>query len=156
QLHLNRPVVDQYWSWLSGVLRGDFGTSLVSLGQEPVTNLLSDRIVNSTFLVGLSALVAFPISILIGAICAYRRDKLFDHLNSSISVALASLPDFAIALTLVLLLSTTVFHFFPAVALIEPGTPVWEQMDQLVLPVMTLVIYETPYVSRIMRASMVE
>jgi peptide/nickel transport system permease protein len=61
-----------------------------------------------------------------------------------------------IALTLVLLLSTTVFQVLPAVSLIDPNVPVWQQLDLLVLPVLALVIYEAPYVSRIVRASMIE
>ncbi len=49
QLHLNRPVVSQYLSWLGGVLKGNFGTSAAT--QEPVSSLLSSRIDNSAFLV---------------------------------------------------------------------------------------------------------
>lgn len=163
QLRLDRPVVSQYWSWMSGVLAGDLGDSLLttaSIGpratQEPVTKLLADRVSNSAFLVCVTALISFPLAIVIGAYSAYRRDKLFDHVNSFVSVALAALPSFVIALTLVLLFSTTVFHLLPAVALITPGVPIWRQPDQLVLLVLALVIYEAPYVSRIMRASMIE
>src|SRR5215468_11931066 len=39
QLHLDRPVVDQYWTWVTGLLHGNLGTSLAA--QEPVTKLLS-------------------------------------------------------------------------------------------------------------------
>jgi peptide/nickel transport system permease protein len=154
QLHLDRPVVNQYWSWLSGVVTGDLGTSIAA--QQPVSRLVRDRIVNSGVLVGLAALIAFPLSILIGALAAYRRDTLVDHVNSVVSVVLAALPDFVIAITLVLLLSTTVFHVLPAVSIIESGTPIWRQLRQLILPVFALVLYEAPYVSRIMRASMIE
>jgi peptide/nickel transport system permease protein len=107
-------------------------------------------------LVFAAAAIAFPLAILIGAVAAYRRDRGFDHINSVISVTLAALPDFVIALTLVLLLSTTVFQVLPAVSLIDPNVPVWQQLDLLVLPVLALVIYEAPYVSRIVRASMIE
>jgi peptide/nickel transport system permease protein len=154
ELGLDRPVPEQYWNWISGVVTGDLGTSLTS--QKPISELLSDRIANSAVLVAIAALIAFPLSVLLGAITAYRRDSFFDHANSVVSVTLASLPEFVIAITLVLLFSTTVFHWFPAVSLIEPDLPIWKQLDKLVLPVLTLVIYEAPYVSRIMRASMIE
>jgi peptide/nickel transport system permease protein len=167
QLNLDRSAASQYWSWLSGVLTGDFGTSLrtysssgaVQLsgdGAEPIGELLGHRIKNSAYLVFAAAAIAFPLAILIGAVAAYRRDRGFDHINSVISVTLAALPDFVIALTLVLLLSTTVFQVLPAVSLIDPNVPVWQQLDLLVLPVLALVIYEAPYVSRIVRASMIE
>src|SRR3954469_23189755 len=48
QLHLDRPVVAQYWTWLTGLLHGDAGTSFAV--QEPVSTLIGDRIVNSAFL----------------------------------------------------------------------------------------------------------
>jgi peptide/nickel transport system permease protein len=174
RLNLNRPLVTQYWSWLSGVLRGDLGTSLRATvtgvaGQAPsiageqgsvnhasVSKLLTDRLGNSVFLVGLASLIAFPLSIVIGAVSAYRRDTLFDHVNSAVSVALAALPEFVIGITLVLIFSTTVFHFLPAVAVLESEVPVWRQTRDLILPVLALVLYEAPYVSRIMRASMIE
>jgi peptide/nickel transport system permease protein len=154
QLHLNRPVVSQYWGWLSGVLTGDLGTSLTT--QAPVSKLLGDRVVNSAFLVGVASLIIFPVSIFIGALSAYKRDKLFDHAMALVTLGLAALPEFVIALTLVLLLSTTVFHLLPALAFIDPGVPVWLQLKKLVLPVLVLIIWEAPYVSRIMRASMIE
>lgn len=154
ELGLDRPILAQYWNWISGVVTGDLGTSLTS--QQPVSELLSDRIANSAVLVAVAALIAFPLSVLLGAITAYRRDRMFDHVNSIVSVTLASLPEFVIAITLVLLFSTTVFQLFPAVSLIEPDVPIWKQLDKLALPVLTLVIYEAPYVSRIMRASMIE
>jgi peptide/nickel transport system permease protein len=56
----------------------------------------------------------------------------------------------------VLLLSTAVFHVFPAVSALSPDISVFSQVDMLVLPVLTLVIWETPYIARIMRASMIE
>jgi peptide/nickel transport system permease protein len=154
QLHLDRSAASQYWTWLSSVVTGDFGSSIAS--QEPVSEILRDRVANSAFLVGFAALIAFPLAIMIGSISAYRRDRFFDHANSLVSVALAALPDFVIAIGLVVLFSTSVFHVLPAVSVISSSEPIWGQLDQLVLPVLALVIYQAPYVSRIMRASMIE
>ena len=72
QLHLNEPVVSQYLHWLGGVVHGDFGTSAAT--QQPVTQLLGDRLKNSAFLVLVSALLALPISIFLGVLMAVRRD----------------------------------------------------------------------------------
>ena len=49
QLHLNRPVLQQYTSWVTGLLHGDLGTSLAA--REPVATYLHDRLINSAFLV---------------------------------------------------------------------------------------------------------
>jgi peptide/nickel transport system permease protein len=154
QLHLDTSVVSQYLHWLSDLLHGNLGTSIVQ--QEPVSTVIGQRVLNSAFLVVVASLITFPGAIVLGSIAAYRRDTVFDHINSGITLALSALPDFVIALSLVLLLSTSVMHLLPAVSLIPPGGKPWTQPNLLVLPVLTLVIWELPYVSRIMRASMIE
>src|ERR1700759_2654922 len=70
QLHLNESAVSQYFHWLGGGLSGNFGTSAAT--QQPVSKLLSARIDNSAFLVLVSALVALPLSIVLGVWMAVR------------------------------------------------------------------------------------
>jgi peptide/nickel transport system permease protein len=55
-----------------------------------------------------------------------------------------------------MLFATTVFHWLPAITLIPPDKKPWDDMQAMILPTLTLVIAVTPYVARIMRASMVE
>src|SRR5579859_7602575 len=154
QLHLNRPVVSQYLSWLGGVLTGNFGTSAAT--QQPVTQLLSTRIDNSAFLVFVSALIAVPLSIALGVLMAVRRDRPTDHVLSMTTLALAALPEFVIGIGLVLLFATNLSHILPAVSLIPPGEHAWNVPNTVVLPAATLIFAVTPYISRIMRGSMVE
>src|SRR6266446_5666831 len=155
KLHLDQPVFTQYWTWLTGLLHGNFGTSLAA--QEPVTTLLGPRLVNSSVLVAVSAIVSIPLSIAIGSWAALKREKIFDTVSSNLLLALAALPEFVVAVVLVLLFATTVFpNVFPAISRIPPGSGPWNYPSALVLPVLTLVIAVAPYVARIMRASMVE
>jgi peptide/nickel transport system permease protein len=154
QLNLDEPVVTQYVQWLGGILTGDLGTSAAT--QEPVGELLSDRVGNSLFLVVISAVVAVPLSILVGVWTAMRRDRPVDHVVSTGSLVLASLPEFVIGIALILLFATEVFHAFPAVSLLGPGEKAWDDPEVVVLPAATLVLAVVPYISRIMRASMVE
>jgi peptide/nickel transport system permease protein len=154
QLNLNDSVVSQYLQWVGGVLTGSFGTSAAT--QQPVSELLSERVGNSAFLVLIASLVAIPLSIALGVWMAMRRDRLVDHAGSTATLVLAALPEFVIGIGLVLLFSTSLFHWFPAVSLLPPGTHAWEQPDVVVLPAATLVLAVTPYISRIMRGSMVE
>jgi peptide/nickel transport system permease protein len=128
QLNLNHSVVSQYTHWLGGVLTGDLGHSLAARG-EPVTTVLGKRLENSAFLVLLAAVFSVPFSIFLGVTAARRRDGPLDHGLSLVLLALAALPEFVVGIALVLLFGTTVFHWLPAVS---------------------------PYVARIMRASMVE
>jgi peptide/nickel transport system permease protein len=154
QLNLDDSVVSQYVQWLGGLLTGDLGTSAGT--HEPVSELLSARVGNSAVLVLVASLVAIPLSLLIGVWTAMRRDRPVDHITSTASLVLASLPEFVIAIALVLLFATNVLHLLPAVSLLPPGTHAWEDLEVVVLPAATLVLAVTPYISRIMRGSMVE
>jgi peptide/nickel transport system permease protein len=154
QLNLDSSKVGQYFHWLGGLLSGDLGTSLAS--SQPVTSVLGSRIANSAVLVVLAAVISVPISIAIGSYAALRREKLFDTVSSNLMLVLAALPEFVVAVLLVILLSTNVFHLLPAISPVPPGTHAWDYPDELVMPVATLVIAVAPYVSRIMRASMIE
>jgi peptide/nickel transport system permease protein len=132
QLGLDRSVIGQYTSWLSGIVTGHFGTSLAS--RLPVGALISNRIVNSLTLLVFVAIIALPLSFLIGTVTAVRRGP-FDRIMLLIAVALSAMPDFVIGITLVILFATTVFQFFPAVALVPP---------------------DVPYLHRLVRASMID
>jgi len=154
QLHLNESSVSQYFHWLGGVITGNFGTSAAT--EQPVSSLLSARILNSAFLVLVSALVALPLSIGLGVWMAVKRDKATDHILSLTTLSLAALPEFVIGIGLIVLFATNVSHAFPAVSIIPPGEHAWNVPNVVVLPAATLVLAVTPYISRIMRGSMVE
>ena len=154
QLHLYEPVWRQYVHWLLGLMTGDLGNSLATQGS--VLGLIGARIGNSAFLVLLSAIVAVPVSLGIGIVSAAGRDRAVDHLLTTTALVLAALPEFVIGIVLILLLATGVFHVLPAVTLLAEGTPIWKQIDQVVLPTLTLDLAVVPYMSRIMRASMIE
>jgi peptide/nickel transport system permease protein len=154
QLHLDRPVLDQYLSWVAGLLHGNFGMSLAA--QEPVSTLLGPKLVNSGVLVLIAAVVSIPLSIAIGSWAALKREKVFDALSSNLLLVLAALPEFVVAVVLVILFATTVFNVFPAISTIPPGSEPWDNVSALILPALTLVLAVAPYVARIMRASMIE
>jgi peptide/nickel transport system permease protein len=154
ELGLDQPLVTQYWDWLSGLLTGDPGVSFTN--GVPVLDVLGDRIWNSLFLMALAAAISIPISIAVGAYAAARRDKAFDSASSGASLVLASLPEFVVGLVLVVLFATNIWHLLPGVTRIRPGEAPWSDPKGLVLPVLTLVLVVVPYVSRVMRASMIE
>jgi peptide/nickel transport system permease protein len=154
QLHLNRGLFDQYWLWLSGLLTGKLGNSLAN-GQA-VWGQVAPRLVNSAVLVVGAGVIGTMLGVLFGAIAALRKDGWFDHISSVVSLAVTSLPEFVVAIVLIILLATVVFHLLPAVSPVAPGTYAWSQPRLLVLPVATLVIVIIPYIQRMMRAAMIE
>jgi peptide/nickel transport system permease protein len=154
QLNLNDSVISQYLHWIGGVVTGSFGTSAAT--QLPVSDLLSSRVANSVFLVVVASAVAIPLSIGIGVWTAMRRDRAVDHVASTVTLVFAALPEFVIGIGLVLVFATSVFHWFPAVSILPPGEKAWQDPKVVVLPAATLVLAVTPYISRIMRGSMIE
>jgi peptide/nickel transport system permease protein len=154
QLGLTRPAVEQYWTWLTGVLHGNFGTSLAN--GQPVGTLIGGRILNSLILVVLAGAIGTLIGVGLGVLAAARRDSVFDHVLSVTSLAVTALPEFVVAVVLVIFFAAVVIHWFPAVSVFVPGTAPWSNPKELVLPVATLVIVVVPYVFRMMRASMID
>ncbi len=154
QLHLNRSVESQYWSWFTGILSGHFGQSYAN--RESVWQVVSPRILNSAALVFISGFVGTVVGVVFGAIAALRKDTTFDHTTSVVALAVTAMPEFVIGTVLVILFATGVLHILPAVSLIPPGTYPWQNSKLLVLPVATLVIVIVPYIFRMMRAATVE
>jgi peptide/nickel transport system permease protein len=154
-LHLNRGMFDQYWTWISGLFTGHLGQSLVNNGL-PVWGLVKPMLINSAVLVFITGAIGALAGVALGAIAALRKDGWFDHVTSVVVLAVTSLPEFVVAIALIILLSTVVWHILPAVSLLAPGTYAWSQPELLVLPTATLVIVIVPYILRMMRAAMVE
>lgn len=151
---MDRSLPSQYTRWLGGVVTGDLGTSFST--RLPLTKYITPRVANSLFLLLCAGLVSIPISLAIGAYAALKRDKGFDNASSLVLLVLAAMPEFVVGTLLVILLSTFVFKVLPATTYLSPGQPPWADMKGLVLPILTLVFAVTPYVARVMRASMVE
>jgi peptide/nickel transport system permease protein len=154
QLGLNRSALAQYGAWIGGLLTGHPGNSLAN-GQS-VWQLVAPRLINSAVLVALSGLVGGLIGVLLGAVAALRKDRPFDHALSVVALAVTSLPEFVVAISLVILFATIVVQVLPAVSVLPPGTWAWQQPELLILPVATLVIVIVPYIYRMMRAAMIE
>ena len=154
QLNLDQSLVSRYLDWLGGVLHGDFGTSIAS--QTPVSELISSNVVNTLVLVLLSAIVMIPLAFGIAMISANYRRKRPDTVIQTILLALAGLPEFVIGILLVAIFSTTVFHVLPAVTIAGSTGHPWDEPKSMILPVATLVLAVAPYVSRIVRSTLLE
>jgi peptide/nickel transport system permease protein len=153
-LNSDASLVSRYFDWLGGLLQGDLGTSLAT--GLPVSDLIKDSVINSAMLVFLAAIVMIPLSFAIAMISVHYRRKRPDTVIQTILLAMAGLPEFVIGVLLLALFSTTVFHIFPAVTITSPTGHPWDNWKVMVLPTLTLVLWVTPYVSRIVRSSLLE
>jgi len=154
QMHLNRPAVAQYWSWLTGLLHGNLGTSIVN--GASVSSLIGSRVLNTAVLMLLAGAIGTIVGVALGMLAAARRDSWLDHVLSVVALAITALPEFVVAMALVVFLAALVWHVLPAVSVFPPGASPWSIPSLLVLPVLTLVIVIVPYTFRMMRAAMVD
>ncbi|WP_394216408.1 ABC transporter permease [Brachybacterium vulturis] len=154
QMHLDQPAWQRYLSWLGGLVTGDLGISAAS--GQPVIDLLADRARASVFLMAAAALISIPAGLALGIWSALRRGRVADSAITGISLVLAALPEFVIGIALVALFATTVLSILPAVTMSPPGSQVWDFPAQLILPTAVLVLVVTPYIARMMRATMLE
>ena len=153
-LHLNRPLISQYGSWIGGVLQGNLGHSLAN--GEKVSTLIGPRIVNSAALVVAAGVIGSLVGVVLGLLAAARRDSPFDHTCSVVLLAITALPEFVVAITLVILFSVLVLHILPATSTIPPGSHPWNNINALILPTATLAIVIAPYIFRMVRGAMID
>jgi peptide/nickel transport system permease protein len=154
ELGLDQSVVTQYFDWIGGVVHGDLGSSYQA--KQPVLDLLGQRLENSLTLLALVALLAIPISVALGILAAKRRDSAFDHGVSMSTILLAGLPEFVIGIALTLVFGAAILDILPTVDVTPAGENPLSNPDAMVLPVATLVLAVVPYLSRLVRASMIE
>jgi peptide/nickel transport system permease protein len=146
---LKVPFYQRYFSWVGGVLRGDFGKSFEK--NEPVGGLLAKRLANTGILAFWVFALMIPASLSLGVIAGMKEGSAQDRLTSFISVFTTSLPEIATAIILTVIFALGL-RWVPANAAMVDG---WD-WRALVLPVLTLVLYDFGYVARMTRASMAE
>ena len=146
QYGLDKPVWQQYLTYLWNVLHGDFGTSYQSINQ-PVSRLISQRLGVSIQL-GVQALViGFIAGILVGAASARNKNNWIDGVLSVISTLGISVPSFIIGLFLLVLLGFK-WSLFPLAG--------WGTFAQTVMPSLALAIPVFAQVTRFFRGQMIE
>ncbi|MER7577528.1 ABC transporter permease [Streptomyces sp. NPDC126514] len=152
RLGTDQPLSDQYVTWLTDTIRLDLGSSLSN--QLPVETFLASRIYGSLMIMLVAIVVSTPLAIFLGGWSAWRRDRFADHSIALATLILAALPEFVIGIALVMVFATGWLHVFPAVY-VEPEFSLKSGVAQLLLPVATLVLVVVPYISRMMRGTMV-
>jgi peptide/nickel transport system permease protein len=110
----------------------------------------------SLTLLTLTALVAVPLALLAGLWAAVRKGGKADSSLTVTALALAALPEFIVAIGLIMLFSTVVFKWLPPVSMVPPGQSLLARPSILVLPVLTLTLIVFPYIFRMVRSSTIE
>jgi peptide/nickel transport system permease protein len=150
---VDRPVVVQYWSWISKLAEGHLGVSFEY--QVPVSSLLGGSLVNSLKLAALAFVLLVPISILGGVVAALFRDRFIDRLISLTGLSLTTVPEFVSGIVLIIVFGLWL-KVLPVTAQYPPGASVWTQIKFLLLPALSLVMVLFGYIARMARAGTIE
>jgi peptide/nickel transport system permease protein len=151
QLGLDQPPLVRYGEWLAGALHGDLGYS-VTLNTE-IGPLLVQRARNTFVVAVISIAIGMSLATVLGFVAGLRRPPWLDQPLSRLAVFLGSLPEFLIALPLILLFSYAL-RWLPSTSLAAADAPL-QNPAALVLPVLTLVLGMMGYNLRLTRASVV-
>ena len=150
---LDKPVVVQWGRWLKNMAKGDLGHS--SAFGVSVTSLLRQRLPTTLYLMVYTQLLSLLIAIPLGVYAAYRPNRLFDRVSSSVAFGLLSVPNFVVAVVLVLFFSLR-FHWFPAVSTYYSlfNNPS-QHIRNFLLPTIANAVGQVAIYMRLLRADMV-
>jgi peptide/nickel transport system permease protein len=149
----DKPLYIQYFLWLSRALHGDFGVSVFNA--SPVWGQLIRALGNTFILAVFAAMLGFSMGILCGMAAAMHHGRWPDKLFSAIATTGVSLPHYWCAIVLVLVFA--VFHdWLPAQGMGDDSLPLYERLQYLVLPVVTLSLIPMGVLGRLVRATVLE
>lgn len=153
RLGLNQPLPLQYWNWLTSLLRGDMGQSLIS--DEPVTRLIMERL-PTTLTVALAAfMLSLAISLPAGIVAALRHNRYADYIFMGLVILAVSVPSFWLALLLMLWFSVDL-GLLPMMGWVSVLDDFWQGLQYLILPALSLAFILGAVVARMTRSSMLE
>jgi peptide/nickel transport system permease protein len=182
QLGLDKPIAVQYLYWLAGndwakvdsdgdgvldkngtrlgVLRGDFGKSLVT--KKSVTELIGERIPNTLILMLASEVVTVLFAMLLGIYSALRQYSVLDNILTALLFIAYSMPIFFISLMSMYIFAVLFkrwgLPYLPTVGMFDPqvGKTTWQVFIHMVLPVLSLSVTYFAAYSRYIRSAMLE
>ncbi len=153
RLGTDRPVLVQYWDWITSAVTGDLGFSISF--SRPVAELLRRALTNSAKLAVVAFVIVTPLSIAGGVVAALRRDKLTDRIITVGGLSATVIPEFVSGIVLILVFAIWL-DWFPGTAAPPPGAGFFTQLRHLLLPSIPLVLVLFGYIARITRAGVIE
>lgn len=149
QLGADKPLVTQYWNWITGFVRGDFGTSYTL--QQPIRPFVQDALVRSLKLAAVALVLVVPISILGGVIAALRYGRLTDRMITTVGLTATVIPEFVSGIVLIVVFGIWL-NILPISAQWEEGAGPFDQIYHLILPALPLALVLFGYIARMARA----
>lgn len=145
QMGLNKPVLEQYVTWLGNIFQGDFGTSYAQ--RKSVTLLMGNAFATTAKVAGMAYLFALVMGLFIGVVSAVNHGRLLDRVLMALSVFGISAPIFWVAVILQIVFALNL-KWFPLA-----GIKTWQAF---VLPTIALGVRYAASIARVTRTSMLD
>lgn len=145
RLGFDRPVVVQYALFMKGVLTGDFGYSYRL--NYPALNLVIERVPATLRLAAASLAISIAFAVPIGVLAAFKRNSIFDRLSMVVVLVGQSMPTFWFGIMAIVIVSVNL-GWLP--------TSGYRGPKYLILPALTLGLYTSAVIARILRSSLIE
>ncbi len=152
KMGLDQPAIVRYLAWLGDAVTFDFGRSIVT--DERVVTIIGERFANTLFLAAYAAVIAVPVSIILGVIVALLRNSVFDKVANVVTLSFISSPEFFLGYILILYFAVK-WGMFPSIASLSDGMSFWELLNRTFLPALTLVLVVMAHMMRMTRAAII-
>jgi peptide/nickel transport system permease protein len=143
----------QYFHWISGVLHGDLGRSIML--QQNVSELMAERMPVTIHLGILAMIISGILGVIFGVLCALRRGKWIDTLLTILANLGITAPSFWVGILLIYLLALKL-HWLPVFGYTSPFDDFWLSLKQLIMPVICLSLFPIASLTRQARSSTLE
>lgn len=152
RLGLDRPVIERYFDWVWGAVRGDFGASISF--RVPVSDLILERLPMTVTLALAATLLTVTVALLLGITAAMNHGRPGDWAVMTLSQFGIAVPAFWLAILLVLLFAVTL-RWLPPGGFPGWGDP-WAAARALILPTVALALVQSAILARVTRSSILE
>ncbi|HEV3066481.1 MAG TPA: ABC transporter permease [Streptosporangiaceae bacterium] len=153
QLGVDRPLLAQYGTWITGLLHGNMGES--TQFRSPVEPFIQAALVNSIKLAALAFVIVVPLGILGGVLAALNVGRTTDRVISVAGLSAATVPEFVSGIVVIVVFATAL-KWLPVSAAAGTGASAASQFDHLILPAIPLILVLFGYIARMARAGMIE
>jgi peptide/nickel transport system permease protein len=153
ELGVDRPLLTQYWDWVSGFVHGDMGKSYQF--RAPVEPYISAGLQHSLKLAAVAFVIVVPLSILGGVVAALNVGKVPDRIITVLGLSASTVPEFVSGIVVIIVFGIWL-NVLPISASWSSGASIPDQLYHLILPSIPLVLILFGYIARMARAGTVE
>ncbi|CAN5362536.1 ABC transporter permease [soil metagenome] len=149
---LDRTLIEQIWLFLSRAVTGNFGEDVIS--RRPILTIVLEVLPNTLLLAAAALILSLAVGIPLGVATALRPGAWLDRIFGLVSVAFITTPSFVVSIGLLLIFSLAL-HWLPVSGAGDAGDPL-DQLQHLILPTLALAVGWIGYISRLIRAALLD